>query len=226
MSLVELDKVSKRYGSHWALVRLSLAIPAQSAVLLTGPNGAGKTTLLRLLATALKPTRGTLRLFGAPADEHLESVRARLGLVTHKSHLYDDLSAQENLQLVARLAPRVAANRIPALLERVGLGARAHSAVRTFSAGMQRRLCLARVLLREPELVLLDEPFSQLDPEGVALVAEIIGELKRRGVTLVLSTHDIDRGLALCDLHLHLERGHALRRLEPIAALAGQEVRA
>ncbi len=214
---VRLDNVSQRYGRRWALVRLSLAIPPERAVLLTGANGAGKTTLLRVIATALRPTRGALSLFGLPAHENLEAVRPRIGLVTHRSHLYEELSAQENLTLVARLQG-ISAREIGAILERVGLGPRAHSAVRTFSAGMQRRLCLARVLLRVPELVLLDEPFGQLDPEGQVLVEELVRELRARRTTLVIATHDVDRARPLCDLHLHLEQGRVLRPLEPIGA--------
>src|SRR5690606_10012853 len=147
----------------------SFHIPAGRITLLTGPNGAGKTTLLRLLSTALTPTRGELRLFGQPAFPHPEPLRRRLALMTHHSHLYDDLSALENLQVVAQLTGR-STSAIPSLLERVGLGRDMHRPVRDYSAGMKRRLCLGRVLLREPELALLDEPFGQLDPAGVELM--------------------------------------------------------
>lgn len=214
MNAARLKEVSRRYGKRWALVRASLEVPAASAVLLTGENGAGKTTLLRILATALAPTRGELELFGLPAAEHKESIRGRVGLVTHTSHLYEDLSARENLELVTRFRPQ--ASGVDAALERVGLTDRADSPVRTFSAGMQRRLCLGRVLLRRPELILLDEPFGQLDPEGVSLVEEIIRGLRRDNVTLVISTHDLERGRALCDRHVHMSRGRLRARPTPI----------
>lgn len=216
MNAARLIEVSRRYGKRWALIRASLEVPTGSAVLLTGENGAGKTTMLRVLATALSPTRGHLELLGMPVNGNREAIRSRIGLVTHTSHLYQDLSALENLRLISRFRPDADAARIPSILERIGLDQRADSPVRTYSAGMQRRLCMGRVLLRQPELVLLDEPFGQLDPEGVALVEAIIRELKDSGVTLVMSTHDVDRGRAICDHHIHMSRGRLRGELEPL----------
>ncbi len=198
--------VSLRFGSRWALIHVDLAIEPGRTVLLTGENGAGKTTLLRILATALRPTRGELELFGQPARENLAALRRRVGLMTHQSYIYDDLSARENLDLVARLCGREPGSSA-ALLERVGLAPHADRRVRHFSAGMKRRLALARLLLRDPELVLLDEPFGQLDPEGVELVASVVRELRGRGTTMVISTHDIERGLALSDRRVSLSGG-------------------
>jgi heme exporter protein A len=198
--------VSLRFGRRWALVHVDLAFESGRTVLLTGENGAGKTTLLRVLATALRPTRGAVELFGQPLHGNLATLRRRVGLMTHQSHIYDDLSARENLELVASLCGCDRA-RIPPLLERVALGPHAERRVRHFSAGMKRRLALARLLLRDPELVLLDEPFGQLDPEGVELVASVIRELRARGTTMVISTHDIERGLALSDRRVALSAG-------------------
>ncbi|MEE8409670.1 MAG: ABC transporter ATP-binding protein [Myxococcota bacterium] len=199
---------------------MSTEIPAHRAVLVTGPNGAGKTTLLRVLATSLRPTRGKLELFGMPLVGNLDTIRRRIGLATHQNHLYSDLSAEENLLLVARFSSDVDRRRIPEVLEQIGLSDRAKSATGTFSAGMKRRLCLGRIILRRPQLVLLDEPFSQLDPEGVELVENVIRDLKRRDVTLVMATHDVERGLALCDLHLKLEAGHQIGTIEEIRTAA------
>jgi heme exporter protein A len=217
IATARMMEVSRRYGKRWALIRASLDIPSGSAMLLTGENGAGKTTMLRVLATALAPTRGRLELFGRAVQGNRDAVRARLGLMTHTSHLYEDLSARENLRLVSRFQPSAKSSRIDGILERVGLLARADSPVRTFSAGMQRRLCMARILLRQPELLLLDEPFGQLDPAGVALVEEVICELKANGVTMVISTHDIERGEAICDLRVHLSQGRLRGAPRPIA---------
>ena len=216
MYAVRMAEVSKRYGRRWALSRVTVDLPASRAVLLTGPNGAGKTTLLRILATTLTPTHGSLELLGLDARLHRDSIRAKVALATHTNHLYDALSAVENLELLARFAG-VERRRVSDVLERVGLMSRGRSPVHTLSAGMKRRLALARVLLREPELVLLDEPFTQLDPEGVRLAEEIIRELRQRWVTLVLATHDVERGRALCELHLHMRDG---RLSEPPVALA------
>jgi heme exporter protein A len=221
MNAARMFEVSRRYGRRWALIRASLDIPTGSTVLLTGENGAGKTTMLRVLATALSPSRGRLELLGMPLNGNRETIRSRIGIVTHTSHLYQDLSALENLRLISRFQPNADSARIAAILERIGLETRADSPVRTFSAGMQRRLCMGRVLLRQPELVLLDEPFGQLDPEGVALVEEIIRELKSGGVTLVMSTHDVERGRAICDHHIHMSRGRLRGELERLSAGGG-----
>jgi len=215
---IRVRDVSKRYGRRWALARLSVEIPSGSAVLLTGENGAGKTTFLRILGTAMRPTYGALELFGEPTETALDAVRPRLSLMTHQSYLYEDLSAHENLAMVARLSGRGTEHERQAAIERVGLAPHAHRPVRTYSAGMKRRLCLARMIVRQPDLILLDEPFGQLDPMGVTLMEDVIREQHRAGRTLVIATHDIDRGLALCDLHLELTGGRAKRPPFPIAA--------
>jgi len=213
---VSVKDMSKRYGQRWALARLNVDIPAGRAVLLTGENGAGKTTLLRIIATAMRPTHGRLILFGQEAFSALETVRPRVGLITHQSYLYDDLSARENLQLAQRLTGEVNAEFREHALESVGLRPHADRPVRTFSAGMKRRLCVARMLLRQPDIVLLDEPFGQLDPAGVTLMEHVIRTLRENGRTLVIATHDIDRGRTLCDRHLALHAGRIARPLEPI----------
>jgi heme exporter protein A len=226
MVVARITNVSKRYGRRWALVRMSAEIPGNKAVLLTGPNGAGKTTLLRVLATSLKPTRGSLELFGLPLGGNLATIRRRIGLATHQNHLYNDLSARENLDLVARFSKDVDSKRIPEVLEQVGLTQRAGSAAGTFSAGMKRRLSLGRILLRRPDLILLDEPFTQLDPEGVELVESVIRQLKGTGVTVIMSTHDVERGMALCDVHMKMESGHMIGDIETLGADTAAQVRA
>lgn len=204
---VTLEDVSLRLGRRWILSHLNFDIDAGRITLLTGENGAGKTSLLRLLATAVAPTRGYLRVWGQDCREPA-AIRERVGLVTHANHLYDDLSAQENLELVARfLRPRPSRARIVGLLERVGLADHAHRPVRPFSAGMKRRLCIARLMLKGADLILLDEPFGQLDVAGVALMEELIEELRAQGATLVVCTHQVERGLSISDRHLHLHNG-------------------
>ncbi len=202
-----LENVSLRLGKRWILSHLNFEIAAGQITLLTGENGAGKTTLLRLLSTALTPSRGTLSVWGKTGYAAI-SARQRIGLVTHANHLYDDLSALENLQLVASfLAPSPSGQRIHALLERVGLMEHAHRPVGPFSAGMKRRLCIARLMLKQADLILLDEPFGQLDVAGVALMEDLVKELRDAGATLVICTHQVERGLALSDRHLVLHNG-------------------
>ena len=207
--LVQLDNVSHRFERRWVLARLTLTVQAGQTVLLTGDNGAGKTTLLRLIATAVRPTRGEVRLFGVASQEALAQVRQRLALMTHHHYLYDGLTALENLRLICDFSPRANPADIPMRLEHAGLAAHGHSQVLTFSAGMKRRLALARLLLLRPELVLLDEPFTQLDPSGVRMMEDVVTTLQKSGATLIMSTHDIDRGAALATAKLHLRGGFA-----------------
>lgn len=206
-----LHDVSKRYGRHWALARLTYALPAGRSLLLTGHNGSGKTTLLRLVATALSPTAGRVEVLGRNAVDDRDAVRREVALLSHASFVYEDLTAHQNLVVLARLlgigAPADAAN---ALLTRVGLTRRTESPVRQFSAGMRKRLAIARLLLKAPALALLDEPFGELDPQGIQDMEAIIGELKGSGVTVVLATHLIDQGMALCEERLHLQEGRAV----------------
>ena len=203
--------VSRRMGERWVLSRLSLEVAQGASVLLCGDNGAGKTTLLKVVATLLQPTFGRLELFGLPARDASLELRGRLGLMTHASHLYDSQTGRENLRFVARLAGRLPGASVDGLLERVGLAAHADRPVRGYSAGMKRRLMMARLMVKEPELVLLDEPWGQLDAVAVDLMDDVIRGLQAAGATLVIATHDIERATALCNMRVRLAHG---RRVE------------
>ncbi|GMU03254.1 ABC transporter ATP-binding protein [Corallococcus caeni] len=206
-----LHDVSKRYGRRWALARLTYALPAGRSLLLTGHNGSGKTTLLRLVATALGPTAGRVEVLGRDAVLDREAVRRDVALLSHASFLYEDLTAQQNLMVLGRLlgvdAPQDVAD---ALLNKVGLTRRTDSPVRGFSAGMRKRLAIARLLMKAPALALLDEPFGELDPAGIQDMEGVIAELKAGGTTVVLATHLIEQGLSLCEERLHLQDGRAV----------------
>lgn len=204
-AVVQLVDVSKRLGGRWALARLSVDLPQGAAVLLTGENGAGKTTLLRLMATLQKPTLGSVRLFGQDAFANVVQARARIGFVSSQTQLYDAQSGRENLRFLARFLGAEA--RIEPVLERVSMREHADRPMRTYSLGMRRRIALAALLLKNPELVLLDEPWSALDPSGLALMDDVVRELVRDGKTLVVATHDIERAKTLCNLHVVLEQG-------------------
>lgn len=206
-----LHDVSKRYGRRWALARLTYSLPAGRSLLLTGHNGSGKTTLLRLVATALSPTAGRVEVLGRDVVTERDAVRREVALLSHASFLYEDLTAQQNLTLFARLlglpSPDDAA---ASILQRVGLSKRSDSPVRGFSAGMRKRLAIARLLMKAPSIALLDEPFGELDPAGIEAMEKIIGELKASGVTVVLATHLVEQGLSLCEERLHLQEGRAV----------------
>lgn len=211
----ELTRVSKRFGRRWALANLSLSGHAGTIVLLTGENGAGKTTLLRILATVSKPTFGHLQLFGLEAAKHLHVIRPQLAFITHESHHYDSLSAVENLRLFQQLRGEDDPRAIRRVLDDAGLRRHADRPVSGYSAGMKRRLAMARLLLGRPRLALLDEPFGQLDAEGVQWVEDAIRALRGRGTTCVLSTHDLARGQALSDVHVPLSQGRLASQPPP-----------
>jgi heme exporter protein A len=209
---LEVLDLSKRYGRRWALARLSFSAQQGESVLLTGHNGSGKTTLLRVLGTAASPTAGTVRVLGLDVQTQREEVRRRVALLSHASFLYEDLTAHQNLMVLARLLGRPQPDaEVGALLERVGLSKRSDNPVRHFSAGMRKRLAIARLLLKQPRVALLDEPFGELDPAGILEMEGIIRELKRSGTTLVLATHLVEQGYTLCETRLHLQEGRAVR---------------
>jgi len=208
---VEVNDVSKRYGKRWALARLSFTVQSGRSLLLTGSNGSGKTTLLRTIATAIRPTAGTIRVLGLDCRADRQEVRERVALLSHTSFLYEDLTAEQNLRLLRRLiSAESSRGQIEALLERVGLAHRAKHPVRQFSAGMRKRLAIARLLLKSPSVALLDEPFGELDPGGVVDMERIIAELKAAGTTILLATHLVEQGLSLCEERLHLSEGRAV----------------
>lgn len=204
--VIEGTRLGRRFGPVRALADLDLTVRAGESLVVFGPNGAGKTTLLKLLSGVLRPTEGTLTIF----DEERPSpaLRRRVGVVSHGSFLYPDLSARENLEFYGALfgvADREA--RIAEMLEAVGLVDWASRPVRGFSRGMEQRLALARAFLHRPELVLLDEPYSGLDPQAVRQFQEILSRAHRRGMTIVLTTHDIENGLEVCDHATILREG-------------------
>ena len=201
---VETIGLSRRYGRRWALSDVSLGVPAGSVVMLAGRNGSGKSTLLRVLATALRPDYGSARVAGHDVRRERDLVRRKVALLAHHSFHYEALTARENLVIAASFLGRPCD---PSLLARVGLEARADDPVSSFSAGMRKRLALARVLLQDAAIVLLDEPYGELDPPGFALLDSVISELRARAATVIMATHLVDRGRALCDHALLLEEG-------------------
>jgi heme exporter protein A len=217
---IEIQDVSKRYGSRWAVSRLSFSLEVGTSLLLTGHNGSGKSTLLRMLATATFATAGRIRIFGKETREERDSLRTEVGLLSHASFLYEDLSALENLSMLARfLALNNSMSQLEALLQKVSLFERRHSPVRQFSAGMRKRLAIARLLLKAPKLALLDEPFGELDPQGISEMEHFIAELKTAGTTIILATHLIPQGLRLTESRLHLENG---RLATPTDTITGE----
>ena len=212
--MIETRGLVKAFGSRLVLRGITLHISAGEFVTLVGPNGAGKTTLMRILATLSRPSAGQVLVGGCDLTRDPMRARHMIGLVSHRTLLYDDLSAAENLQLYAELynlpreiGKRAVQARIRDALARVGLAKRADDRVRTFSRGMQQRLALARATLHDPAVLLLDEPYTGLDAQGSALLDALIAEWHAQGRTIIAALHDLARAAALCQRALILANG-------------------
>ncbi|HET7711202.1 MAG TPA: heme ABC exporter ATP-binding protein CcmA [Thermoanaerobaculia bacterium] len=202
---VETDKVTRRFGRRWALQGVSFAVPQSTVQVIGGHNGSGKSTLLRLIATAIRPNGGTARVVGFDVVRQREDVRRATALVTHQTYLYEALTARENLTIAADyLGSR---DGLEGLLDRVGLLSREHDPVNTFSAGMRKRLMIARLLLQKPQVALFDEPYGQLDTAGFELFDKIVGELRAAGAAVVIATHQLERTRGYADGAVILREG-------------------
>ncbi|MGH7572665.1 MAG: ATP-binding cassette domain-containing protein [Gemmatimonadota bacterium] len=197
---IETHELTRRFGGLTAVDALSISIEQGEVVGLLGPNGAGKTTTIRMLAALIPPTSGTATVAGFRLREDDDGVRRSIGILTETPGLYDRLSARRNLDFHARLqgVPDIART-VDRYLELVGLADRADDPAGTFSKGMRQKLALARALLHEPEVLLLDEPTAGLDPRMARIVRDFIASLKAEGRTILLSTHNLEEAEALCD---------------------------
>ena len=198
--MIAASGLRKCYGPTAVLEDIALELAGGQCLALLGPNGAGKTTLLRILATLLRPTSGQLTIGGVDALRDPEQARAVIGMVGHGSYVYEDLTALENVRFWTVMGGGDAGQgRLLAALQQVELEAAAHDRVRTFSAGMKRRLALARVLLGRARLLLLDEPFTELDQRGRKWLSEFLLAFKAGGGGVVVATHSFGSGLGVAD---------------------------
>ncbi len=206
VAAVQVDGLARHYGEREALSGITLTLAEGRTLVVLGPNGAGKTTLLRVLATLLRPHAGSVRVLGSDLPQEAWAVRGRVGLLAHEPLLYRQLTAQENLRFHARLHD-VGDERVTELLAAVAMQGRADEPLRTLSRGMVQRVAVARAVLHDPELLLLDEPHANLDPAAIELTAPLIGP--GSGRTRVICSHDPTGGLAEADLVLGLRGGRA-----------------
>ena len=198
--MIAASGLRKCYGPTAVLEDIALELAGGQCLALLGPNGSGKTTLLRILATLLRPTSGQLTIGGVDALRDPERARALIGMVGHGSYVYEDLTALENVRFWTVMGGGDAGQgRLLAALQQVELEAAAHDRVRTFSAGMKRRLALARVLLGRARLLLLDEPFTELDQRGRKWLSEFLLAFKAGGGGVVVATHSFGSGLGVAD---------------------------
>lgn len=203
------DGVTRRFGSRWVLRGASLTVAAGEIVGLLGANGSGKSTLLRILATLLRSHGGRALVGGRDTATAADEVRSTVGFLAHAPGLYDDLSARENLMFAAAMLGREpdGPEGVDAQLDRVGLSASATARVRGFSAGMQRRLALARLLLARPRVLLLDEPYSNLDTDGIALMNGVLREVAAGGGAALVVLHETAPAEGLLDRMVRIVDG-------------------
>ena len=223
--MIEVRNLVKSFGAKHALRGVNLRVMPGESLVIFGPNGAGKSTLVRILSSLSRPTGGTVRIGGLDLAKHADGIRRYLGVVSHAPLLYDSLTAEENLSFFAGLYGMIEPEeRIKAMLQRVGLYGRRGDLVRTFSRGMVQRMAIARALLHDPEVLLLDEPDTGLDPQAAEMLHGLLSELSGRAAgssgganeaaaaverprTIVTVTHSIERGLAIADRVLILANG-------------------
>ncbi len=208
--IIEVAKLSKVFGLLPALQGVDFIVERGEFVLLLGANGSGKSTLLRLLCGLSKPSAGAIRIGGWELPREAMAVRAQIGLVAHRPLLYENLTARENLDFYGKLYGIEAAERgkrCSDMLRQVGLLRRADSLVRTFSRGMQQRLSIARALLHQPHLLLLDEPYSGLDQAASEILDGLLTSARQAGRTIILSTHLLERAPQMAERALILSHG-------------------
>jgi len=212
--MIQISGLVKQYGFNPVLRGVNLHVLPGAFVTLVGPNGAGKSTLMRIVATLLKPTAGEVKIGGWTMHQFSSKVRQHIGLVSHQTMLYGDLTAAENLLFFAKLYQLDNGDdRVAVALKRVGLAARQRDAVRTFSRGMMQRLTIARATLHEPDVLLLDEPYTGLDQDASALLDSLLQRESQNGRTILMITHDLLHGLNLCDRIAILSRGKIVQEI-------------
>ncbi|MBF0171436.1 MAG: heme ABC exporter ATP-binding protein CcmA, partial [Nitrospinae bacterium] len=196
---IQLDAVVKRYGRVTAVDGISLTVAKGEALTVFGPNGAGKTTLLRMIAGLARPTGGRVAIGGVDVTHgHHDEVRRQIGYISHQGLTYGQLTARENLHFFAKLYGAVSPDeRAEELLARVGLASRADDLVQTFSRGMKQRLSIARALVHDPQVVLLDEPFTGLDQHAADMLRRELSTLTSAGKTVVMITHNLKVGVEM-----------------------------
>jgi lipooligosaccharide transport system ATP-binding protein len=221
--VIDVEGLEKRYGDVHAVRGVTFSIRRGTCVGLLGPNGAGKTTTMRMILALVHPTGGRLRLFGQPPEALGRAMRQRVGVVPQEDNLDPDLSVRQNLEVYGTYfgipAADVAA-RVPRLLEFMQLGERSDAKVMQLSGGMKRRLIIARALIADPELVILDEPTTGLDPQARVLIWRRLLDLKREGKTLLLTTHYMDEAQRLCDRIIIIDHGKVLDEGSPQELIA------
>lgn len=205
---IKIEGLTKSFGTRLALRGIDLTISHGESVVILGPNGAGKTTLIKILATIMNPSSGQVVIDGLDSKSNTEEIRSRIGVVSHQTFLYGNLTAYENLEFYSRMydVPR-RKERICEVADMVGMTSRLYDCVSTLSRGMQQRLSIARSILHKPTIMLLDEPETGLDQEAIPLLWEKLPAENGKKRTIILTTHNLERGLELGEHLLILDKG-------------------
>ena len=221
-SVIETHGLTKRFGSRTVVKDVELRVPRGVAFGYLGPNGAGKTTLIRMLLGLTPANGGTMTIRGLPVPKQRAEALARVGAIVDEPRFHGHLTGRENLGIVAAARGRESFGRIQTVIERVGLGHRADDRVRTYSMGMRQRLGIARCLLSDPELLILDEPMNGLDPAGILEFRHLIHSLVAEGRTVMLSSHLLDEVEKTCDFVAIVDRGEIVAQ-GPLDEMRGDD---
>ena len=205
---IEIQALTKSYSSHLVLRGIDLRVLAGDSVLIFGPNGAGKTTLMKILATIINPSSGQIMVDGLNIKENAEEARRKIGVVSHQTFLYSNLTAYENLEFYCRMydVPQ-RRERIKEMLSLVGMQHSLNDRVGTFSRGMQQRVSIARALLHKPSIILLDEPETGLDQQASSMLREVLWKERELERTIIHTTHSMERAIETCDRILIIVKG-------------------
>ncbi|SFM20582.1 heme exporter protein A [Methanolobus profundi] len=209
-SIISLTGLSKSFGRRKALNNIDLVIGKGEFVAIFGPNGAGKTTLLKIMSTIIEPTKGNVLINGIDSKKDPSKIRGMIGAISHETYLYDELTARENLEFFAHMYDidkDHIDDRIDDILKNVNLFQRADERAGSFSRGMKQRLSIARALLHQPSILLMDEPYTGLDQHAAANFERVLMGTGNSDVTRIMITHNIERAFELCDRMLIMDRG-------------------
>jgi len=213
--IIEVKGLVKKFGFKTVLRKVDLSLEKGDFLALFGHNGAGKTTLIRILCSLMRPTSGEIRIAGLDPHYEREALCKTIGVISHRAFLYQNLSAFENLRFYGRMydVPDLR-ERIDALLDLVGLSQNRNDPVNTFSRGMQQRLSVARAIIHDPQILFLDEPYTGLDQHGAEDLKKLLKRFRKQGKTILMTSHNIDRGLELCNQTAILKSGRLVFKEE------------
>ncbi len=199
-TVIAVTGLTKTFGNLYALRNLSFSLHKGEFLTIFGPNGAGKTTLIRILSTITKASSGEIKIADLSFEDDSEKIRRQIGVIAHQTFLYENLTAEENLRFYGKLYDvKNLSRKIETILSEVGLELRKRDFVRTFSRGMQQRLAIARAMLHEPSILLLDEPYTGLDQHASGMLTNWLKRLRSAEQTILMVTHDLEQGLELAD---------------------------